>query len=52
MDFHNILQDTSMGATSTTYKKLRLSGRTKTFVACSKFQILLNYLDMFLCIDF
>ena len=46
------MQDISVGATSTTYKKLRLSGRTKTFVVCSKLQILLNYLDMFLCIDF
>ena len=46
------MQDTSVGTTRTPYKKLRLSGSTKTFVASSKFQIWLNYLDMFLCIDF
>ena len=41
------MQDTSVGATSISYKKLRLSGPTKTFVAYSKFQIWLNYLDMY-----
>ena len=52
LDFHNILQDTFVGIISTPYKKLRSSGRTKTFAAHSKFQIWLNYLDRWILLDF